>query len=55
MTDAQLKKLAYLLVHPDEALVALPQAEREEYKRCQKSVVEARRTAEREGAQYYVN
>jgi hypothetical protein len=42
-------KLVAILTDLDAACDALPQEEKEEYERCQQSIVDARRAAEREG------
>lgn len=54
MTDEQLAELARLLSDPEAAMTALPQAEREEYERCQQSVVRARHEAGREGREVWL-
>jgi len=54
MTPAQLDEIARLLTDRDAMNAALPEAERLEYERCKRSVVESRRRAEREAGDYYV-
>jgi hypothetical protein len=46
--------MARLLRDPEALAAALPQEEREEYERCRRSVVEARRAAEREDWRYVI-
>jgi len=45
MSPGELAELMRLLTDPEAIDAALPVAEREEYRRCQESVVEARRLA----------
>jgi hypothetical protein len=52
--EIDLEEIARLLGDPEALKAALPVEEREEYERCRRSVVEARRTAEREGWRYVV-
>jgi len=54
MTDDQLLEVARLLSDPDAAAACLPDAERLEYERCQRSVVEARRYATIHAGEHYV-
>jgi hypothetical protein len=54
MTPEQLAEMARLLSDPEALSAALPQAEREEYERCQQSVVRARHEAGREGREVWL-
>jgi hypothetical protein len=54
LSDEQMGELVALLLHPEKAEALLPQAERDHYRRCQESVVESRRAAEREAWQHFV-
>jgi hypothetical protein len=53
LTDEQLAEIARLLIDPD-ADACLPEEEWLEYRRCQRSVVEARRYAEAHAGEHYV-
>lgn len=54
LSDEQMAKLVELVLDPEKAEAALPQAERDHYRRCQQSVIDSRRTAEREAGQHFV-
>jgi hypothetical protein len=47
-------RLIALVTDLDAACDALPQEEKEEYERCQQSVIDARRAAEREGREIWI-
>lgn len=54
MTDEQMAKLDEMFRDPAKVEAALPQAERDHYRRCQQSVIDSRRAAEREAGQHFV-
>jgi hypothetical protein len=54
MSDERRAKLADLLSDLTKAEAALPQAERDRYRRAQQSVVDARRHAERTAHEHWI-
>jgi hypothetical protein len=47
ISDRQLQRLVKLVTNFEEAIKSLPQQEQDEYRRCQQSVIDARRYGER--------
>jgi hypothetical protein len=54
MSAEELDAVVRILVDPQRASEDLPADEREEYERCQRSVVEARRYAERTSHEHWI-
>lgn len=54
MTPERLAEVAAVLVDVDACIALLPAEERAEYERCQQSVIDARRYAERHAHEHWI-